>query len=69
MFVDSRPQKARVIVDGRFVGVTPVRLPDLPLGRHAVRLEMSGYRSFATTVGVKAGEQARVTAALEERRD
>ncbi len=67
IFVDSRPQAARVIIDGRFVGVTPLRVSEMAAGTHSVRLERPGYFSFTTSVGVKAGEQARVTAALEER--
>jgi serine/threonine-protein kinase len=66
VFVDSRPQAARVVVDGRFVGVTPLRVPELKAGTHAVRLELAGHKLFATSVEVKPSEQARVTAALEE---
>jgi len=66
VFVDSRPQAARVVVDGRFVGVTPLRVPELKAGTHAVRLELVGHKLFATSVEVKPSEQARVTAALEE---
>jgi serine/threonine protein kinase len=69
MFVDSRPQRARILIDGQFVGETPLRVSELSGGRHAVRLELSGYRPFATTVGITAGQQAWVTASLEERRD
>jgi hypothetical protein len=58
-----------VIVDGRFMGVTPLTLPGVKTGTHAVRLERTGYQPFSTVIGVKAGEQARVTAALDERRD
>jgi hypothetical protein len=67
IFIDSRPQAARVIIDGRFVGMTPLRVSEMSVGTHAVRLERAGYFSFTTSVGVTAGEQARVTAALEER--
>jgi serine/threonine protein kinase len=69
MFVDSRPQHARILVDGRFVGVTPLRVSELPRGQHAVRLELPGYQPFATTVGINAGQQSWVTASLEEHRD
>jgi serine/threonine protein kinase len=67
IFVDSRPRAARVIIDGRFVGLTPLSIPELTLGGHSVRLDMAGHRSFSTRATVKAGEQTRVTAALEER--
>jgi hypothetical protein len=69
MFIDSRPQAARVIMDGRFMGTTPLQLTGVRMGSHAVRLERTGYKAFATTVGVKGGEQSRVTAALEEHQD
>ena len=67
VFVDSRPQAARVMIDGRPVGTTPLRLANLGAGTHVVRIERAGYSPYSTTVGVKAGEQTRVTAALEER--
>ena len=66
IFVDSRPQAARVLINGRFVGTTPLRMPEVAAGRHAVSLERAGYGTFSTSVAVRAGEQARVTARLEE---
>jgi serine/threonine protein kinase len=66
ILVDSRPQAARVLIDGRFVGTTPLRLPEVAVGRHVVSLERAGYGTFSTSVAVRAGEQARVTARLEE---
>jgi hypothetical protein len=67
VFVDSRPQAARVMIDGRFVGMTPLRLSEVAVGRHVVSLERAGHGSFSTTVAVRPGEQARVTARLEEK--
>jgi serine/threonine-protein kinase len=69
IFVDSRPQKARVLIDGQFVGLTPLRVPEVRLGVHSVRMEMAGYQPFLTTVGIRAGQQEQVTGALEERQD
>jgi len=69
MFIDSRPQRARILIDGRFIGVTPLRVSDLTRGQHAVRLELPGYEPFATSVGISGGQQAWVTASLEEHRD
>jgi hypothetical protein len=67
VYVDSRPRQARVLIDGRVIGTTPLRIPALHAGSHAVRLELVGYQPFTTTVGVKAGEETRVTATLEEK--
>ena len=68
IFVDSRPRAARVTIDGRVVGVTPLRVPELSVGGHTVRLELAAHQPFTTRANVKPGEQTRVTAALEQKR-
>jgi hypothetical protein len=66
LVVESRPQGAAVIIDGRQVGTTPLSLSDVRTGSHAVRLERDGYRIWTAPVTVSAGEQNRVTASLEK---
>jgi eukaryotic-like serine/threonine-protein kinase len=61
--VDSRPPGARVTVDGRDVGVTPVTIP-VAAGEHTVRFEMAGYQPVATTARVEPGARARVAVSL-----
>ena len=63
--VDSRPAGAKVFVDGKLVGTTPMSLPSVPAGSHAIRLEHDGYRRWSSSVRVVASEQNRVTASLE----
>jgi hypothetical protein len=63
--VDSRPSGAKVFVDGKLAGTTPLSLSTLAPGEYAVRLERDGYRSWASTVHVAAGESQRVAASLE----
>ena len=63
--VDSRPAGAKVFVDGKLVGTTPVSLPAVPAGSHAIRLEHDGYRRWSSSVRVIASENNRVTASLE----
>jgi hypothetical protein len=65
IFVDSRPQGARVLIDGREVGVTPFRLPGVPVGSYAVRLELVDHTPWTATTKVAAGETARVTGSLD----
>lgn len=65
VYADSRPRGARVLVDGRLVGTTPMRLPDLTAGRRTVRIEMDGYRAVTTTVTVTGGRESRVAVTLE----
>lgn len=68
LVVDSRPPGARVIVDGRAVGVTPLTIPALAAGSHTVRLERAGYASIATTTRVEPGARARVAVTLTAER-
>jgi serine/threonine-protein kinase len=63
--VDSRPAGARVFLDGKAVGTTPMSATDVPAGDHAIRLEHDGYRQWSASVRITPGEQSRVTASLE----
>ena len=63
--VDSRPTGAKVFMDGQLVGTTPMSLPSVSAGSHAIRLDHDGYRRWSSSVRVVAGEQNRVTASLE----
>ena len=45
--MDSRPRGARVVLDGRAVGTTPARIPDVPIGTHVVRLELPDHRVWS----------------------
>ncbi|MDO8835351.1 MAG: PEGA domain-containing protein, partial [Vicinamibacterales bacterium] len=63
--VETRPPGARVRIDNRDVGVTPIVVGDVKAGTHVVRLELAGYRPWVTTVTVKAGARARIAASLE----
>jgi hypothetical protein len=47
------------------VGVTPLRLADVGIGSHVVRLELNDHRAWTTSTRVAAGEEARVTGSLE----
>ena len=65
LYVDSRPRGARVSIDGRAVGVTPLRVPDVRIGTHVVRLELPDHRIWSSTATVTAGQERRVTGSLE----
>jgi hypothetical protein len=62
--VDSRPRGARVFVDGRIVGTTPLLVPEVTSGSHAVRIDLSGYERWVTAVTVVPGTRQRVAASL-----
>lgn len=65
IFVDSRPQGARVLVDGRDYGVTPTTVPGLTLGQHTIRLELADHAPWTKTETVTGGTTVRVTGSLE----
>ena len=63
--VDSRPTGARVFLDGRLIGTTPLTMPTVGAGEHAIRIERDGYRRWSSSIRVVASENNRVTASLE----
>jgi hypothetical protein len=65
IYVDSRPRGATILLDGKSVGTTPASIPDVPVGSHVVRLELTDHRAWTTSTRVTAGEQTRVTGSLE----
>jgi hypothetical protein len=65
LVVDSRPAGAQVFLDGKLAGTTPMTLPSVSAGSHAIRLDHGGYRRWSSSVRIVAGEQNRVTASLE----
>jgi hypothetical protein len=62
--VDSRPAGAAVTINGKPSGVTPLTINDLAPGEYRVLMTLPGYRDFATSVRVVAGERARAAASL-----
>jgi hypothetical protein len=65
IFVDSRPRGARVFIDGKEVGVTPLTLAGQPVGSHAVRLELADHQSVTATTQVAGQKPAHVTLSLD----
>jgi PEGA domain len=65
IYVDSRPRGARVLLDGRAVGTTPVQLGDVSAGTHVVRIELDEHRPWTTSARVVSGQVIRVAASLE----
>jgi len=55
--ITSEPTGARVMIDGAEVGVTPLTVPDLAVGGHAVVLESSAG-SVASSVRIREDETA-----------
>ena len=62
--VQSTPSDAIVYLDGIMMGATPILMPDIPAGAHAVRIEKPGYYPWEDTVTVTAGATTVVSITL-----
>ncbi len=61
--IETQPAGARVMLDGKAVGQTPLKLADVPVGRHTLRL-LSSSGEVTRTVRVEAGQTAVVDASI-----
>ncbi len=65
LWLISVPAGASVYLDERLYGRTPIAIPDVSEGTHAVRLEHDEYRSWTSQVRIQAGRRQRLTIALD----
>jgi hypothetical protein len=66
LHVASRPSGAQVFVDDNLIGTTPLLLSGVAAGSRSLRIELSGYRIWTTSVHIKASARSRVSASLEQ---
>jgi len=57
VYIDSRPQGAKVIIDGKYQGVTPITLR-LPEGKYNLTLTSSGYADLNNDIYVEKGKSS-----------
>lgn len=65
LIVESSPPGARVFLNGRAAGQTPLLLRSQVVGSRAVRVALDGYDSWTSTVQIVSGRQARLRAHLK----
>ena len=63
--VESRPAGATVFLDGRLVGTTPLVVPDVAVGEHALHLDRDGYRRWSSAIRIVTTEKNRAAASLD----
>jgi len=63
--LQSTPDGAEVYLDGEYVGNVPAKLK-LKAGKHSVRLELKGYKTWAKDLMVQAGSAVSLSATLEQ---
>ena len=64
ILVASSPPGAKIYLDGKEQGISPVALTGLMPGQYRVRVETPGFASWSSQVEVGHGETAGVTARL-----
>ncbi|MBQ9641700.1 MAG: SUMF1/EgtB/PvdO family nonheme iron enzyme [Bacteroidaceae bacterium] len=64
--VNSTPLGAKILIDGQEVGKSPMNVNDVLIGSHQVTLKADGYKDYTTSVVVKEGEMASVSATMEK---
>jgi hypothetical protein len=65
VLIESTPPGARIRIDGRDLGPTPLMVRQLRPGTHALDVRMPGYRPWSQRLTVAAGDSRRVMATLE----
>ena len=63
--VTSRPSGAQVFVDDNLVSTTPFQLSNVAAGARHLRIELSGYKTWTTSVQIEASTRSQVSAILE----
>ena len=64
LLVASEPAGASVFVNGRPVGVTPLKIPEQRAGSLALRITREGFQRWTAAVQVPAGRSTQITATL-----
>jgi hypothetical protein len=63
--ITSVPQGAKVFINGKPVGVTPLALTDRRAGSLALQITREGFERWSAAIQVPAGRSTRVTATLQ----
>ncbi|MFA7204490.1 MAG: PEGA domain-containing protein, partial [Candidatus Caldatribacteriota bacterium] len=65
--VNSNPQGAKVYLDNNYTGDTPLNIRNVPVGRHNIRVELSGFEDWVTNITVSASQVERISMDLKSR--
>ena len=64
--VESSPNGAQIYFNGNYRGLAPLTINDVYPGTYTISADMSGYRSYSTTVTVYAGSRSSVYCTLTQ---
>jgi hypothetical protein len=64
--IESFPENAKIILDGKEVGNAPKRLTDIIVGTHEIEILLDGYVTWKKTIKVKLEKEISLTADLKK---
>ncbi|MDH4319381.1 MAG: SUMF1/EgtB/PvdO family nonheme iron enzyme, partial [Desulfobulbaceae bacterium] len=56
--LSTNPDEALTHLEGKYMGVTPLKIEDIPAGRRVIRVSLEGYEEEVREVLVRAGREA-----------
>ncbi|HOX46104.1 MAG TPA: serine/threonine-protein kinase [Myxococcota bacterium] len=65
--VSSEPPGAKVLLNGKLVGQTPLELPGLKVGQVRLALELKGFKVHSEALRLAAGERKQVAVSLQRK--
>jgi hypothetical protein len=66
--VESEPSGAEVFIDGKFRGATPLKILNIPTGKHELKIDKAeGYMDYVTEIELLPGQTWKNTVVLNKR--
>ncbi len=65
VIIKSKPDNARIYLDGKHVGTTPESIPSINPGTHEIKVELDNYDVWNETVNFEAGKESVINAVLQ----
>lgn len=67
IYVDSTPQGANILLDGKAMGKTPLTIPKQPQGEHLLKLTLESFAPQTKTINIAANATTKVDIRLKSR--
>lgn len=65
--LNSMPYGAKIFIDDKSYGETPIVIPEILVGKHELRLEKSGYNTLYEQINIEEGKIAKYDLVLKEK--
>ena len=65
--LNSTPYGAKIFIDDKSYGETPILIPEILVGKHELRLEKSGFQTLYEQINIEEGKIAKYDLVLKEK--